>query len=660
MKQSPYSKRLDDALAKAKSALAKGLFQQAVEQCESLTDIANPPEYRVEGFYISAVAHRYVKQFQQANALLAELFALAPTHARAWQERGHLYLAQAKGAEAAHAFHQATSHNPALVTSWRPLIELYRKQPSNRGSVSALANAQAQLDYWSRLPRPLQGSADLLYSGDLEKADKVCRQFLQANKHHVDGLYVLAVIDVQAKFYDEAEFLLESCCELSPKHERARSEYAALLNRIGKYSVALKQAELLLESVPSNLNYQVLAGVANIGLGRMALGIDQLNGVLEQEPQRPGLWLQLGHAYKSVGEFDSAEASYKKALHYRSDYGDAYWSLANTKAYRFTADELKQMQALLEKPLQIDDRVHIEFALGKGQEDLNCPHDAFEHYTQGNKIKYEQSRYSPEQFSKQVADHKAFFTPSFFENSSQNGCNDSAPIFIVGLPRAGSTLLEQILSSHSQVDATMELHNILSLAKRLNRKQNYPSMLAQTDPTYFTQFGKQYIEQTQAYRQSGKYFIDKMPNNFMHIGLIKRILPNAKVIDARRNPMDCCYSAFKQLFGEGQDFSYDLEAVGQYYRDYEAIMEHWDNVLPGFVLHVQHEDVLDDLEGQVRRMLAFCNLDFESACLTFYETNRAIQTPSSAQVRRPINRDGVDAWKAVESNLNPLIQALAR
>lgn len=647
-----------DALAKAKAALAKGQFNRAIEACYPLTDNAYSLEQRIDSYYVIAVAHRYLHQYELAVSALTQLQKLAPVHSRAWQEQGHLYLALQQGGKAAHAFHQATTYNPALVASWRALVELYQKQQNSSAANSALAQAQNNLNFWSGLPRPLQGAADLLFSGDLDKADKVCRQFLQSQKHHVDGLYILAMIDIQAKVYDEAEFLLESCCELSPEHERGRAEYAALLNRIGKYHLALTQANKLLEKDSANLNYQVLVGVANIGLGKMPTGINQLESVLKQEPQRPGLWLQLGHAYKSTGELDRAERAYKQALQYRSDYGDAYWSLANTKAYKFTAQELKQMQDLLASSLQTDDRVHIEFALGKGLEDLGNADEAFEHYSRGNEIKYEQCRYNPEQFSLQVAKQKAFFTASFFADAKLSGYSDSAPIFIVGLPRAGSTLLEQILSSHSQVDATLELHNLLSLVKRLNKNQKYPNMLAQTDPSYFAQFGQQYIAQTQAYRQGGTYFIDKMPNNFLHVGLIKRILPNAKVIDARRDPMDCCYSGFKQLFAEGQDFSYDLNAIGQYYRDYEVMMEHWDRVLPGFVLRVHHEDVLDDLEGQVRRMLDFCNLEFEPACLAYYKTDRAIQTPSSAQVRKPINRDGVGVWRAIESKLEPLVDAL--
>jgi hypothetical protein len=306
--------------------------------------------------------------------------------------------------------------------------------------------------------------------------------------------------------------------------------------------------------------------------------------------------------------------------------------------------------------IEQDDKANLEFALAKTYEDRKQFDSAFSHYQNGNALKNQQNHYSQDKLSEQIEAQKSVFTADFFKAQQDVGDHAPDPIFIVGLPRAGSTLLEQILASHSQVDGTMELHNVLGLAARLSgNKSGYPAVVNDIDNEYFERFGKQFIEETQCYRQGAAFFIDKMPNNFMHIGLIKSILPNAKIIDARRDPIACCFSGYKQLFAEGQEFSYDLDNLVHYYQSYQSLMTHWDTVLPGFVLKVQHEDVIDDLETQVRRILDFCQLPFESSCLHFYNTKRTIKTPSSEQVRQPINSAAREQWKNFETHLTPLI-----
>lgn len=647
---------IEQRLTDIKQCLARGQLEEALKLVNDATEWQRTPADSVELLYLKAVVLRYQKVFAEAQLALNSLFEIAPQHGRATQEQGHLFVAMGKSREAAKAFYHATLRNPALVGSWKALDSLYREaaDPGTRQHV------KDNLSYWSNLPRALNGAADLLFSGELADADRVCRQFLQQHKHHPDGLYILGLIDIQAKIYDEAEFVLQSCCTLSETHHRARAEYAGLLNRMGKYHQGLKQAETLLQSQPDDLNYQVLKGVALVGLGEVEKGLGLFSHILSVEPERASLWLQLGHAHKALGQMDAAVKAYKQALTFRHDYGDAYWSLANTKSYLFTGAELADMQSLLDKPSTgKEDRIHLAFALGKGYADAGDPTTGLQFYHRGNDEQYRQCHYSPAMFSQQVDRQIAYFTESVFKALDGRGYDDDAPIFIVGLPRAGSTLLEQILSAHSRVDATHELHDILSLVRRLRRGENYPDMLSSLNPEYLRRFGKQFIEQTQIYRQSGQHFIDKMPNNFLHLGLIKLILPNARVIDARRSPIDCCYSGYTQLFAEGQDFSYDLTAIGQYYRDYERLMDHWDKVMPGFVLRVQHEDVIEDTEQQVRRMLQFCGLEFESACLDFHRNERAVHTPSAAQVRQPINRKGIGRWRQVEDQLTPLINALA-
>jgi hypothetical protein len=356
--------------------------------------------------------------------------------------------------------------------------------------------------------------------------------------------------------------------------------------------------------------------------------------------------------------------AYQAALSVRNDNGQAFYALANLKTYDFSNDEIIVMKALLDDGrCSLDDRAHIQFALAAAYEKRQQSDAAFSHYAEGNRIKKAQSRYTAAAMHEEFERQKECCTKELFAAQSGKGHDAPDPIFIVGLPRAGSTLIEQILASHSQIDGTLELPNILSLSHKLRGRNNadesaYPSVLHRLDGDALADYGRAFIEDTRLHRAGAPFFTDKMPNNFRHIGLIHLILPNAKIIDARRDPMDCCFSGFKQLFAQGQEFTYGLEEVGQYYADYVSLMTHWHDVLPGKILHVQHEDVLDDLEGQVRRMLDYLGLPFEQACLDFHNTRRAVRTASSAQVRQPLNRKGVGAWRPFEAYLDPLKQAL--
>jgi hypothetical protein len=347
-------------------------------------------------------------------------------------------------------------------------------------------------------------------------------------------------------------------------------------------------------------------------------------------------------------------------------HGESWFALANLKTYRFSAEEMTRMADLLEDDqLTSNDRAFVCFALGKAHEDAGEYEHSFHFYQVGNAIKRSQSGYDRDRMSAELAGYARTYSAALFEQFAGSGCPDPDPIFIVGLPRAGSTLLEQILSSHSQVDGTLELPDILALTQRLRRMAvpdgnmpGYPDVLPQLSADQLTQMGARYLEDTRIHREGAPRFIDKMPNNFRHIGLIKLILPNARVIDARREPMACCFSGYKQLFAEGQEFTYSLEDIGSYYRDYVDLMNHWDTALPGFVLRVQHEDLLEDLEGQVRRILAFCDLPFEQQCLRYWETDRAVRTPSSEQVRQPIFTSSRDQWQHFSTWLDPLRTAL--
>ena len=393
--------------------------------------------------------------------------------------------------------------------------------------------------------------------------------------------------------------------------------------------------------------------------------LEMFDRVLAVLPNDPVTLTSKGHAHKTLGNYNAAVAAYQAALVNAPHHGESYYALANLKVYEFSDDEIAAMQSLEQDAnLAHMDRVHVNFALGKALEDRQQFAESFVAYAKGNGLKKSQSRYSAAQMREEFDAQRRVCTRAFFEQRSGFGSAAPDPIFIVGLPRAGSTLLEQILSSHSLVDGTLELPNVLSLSQSLRRagraseQPGYPDILTTLSASEFATFGQQFVDDTRIHRQDAPFFIDKMPNNFRHLGLIHMMLQNAKIIDARREPMACCFSGFKQLFAEGQEFSYDLADIGHYYRDYVTLMEHWDAVLPGKILRVNYEDGVGDLEYQGRRMLDHCGLEFESACVEFHRNARSVRTPSSEQVRQPIFQSGIDYWRNYDTWLQPLKDAL--
>ena len=638
-------------------------FDEAIKQCKQLQTQSTDSQDNIELWYLIAVAQRYAKTLPLALTSINELLKLENKHSRANQEKGFIYLALNETTLAKKSFEKAVELNPSLVASWQALIQLYRDE-NQQNNIQKAAN---HLEKLKKLPPALLAVTELMHEGKLLKAEQICRHFFQNNKRHVDGMCMLAEIGIELKIYDDAEFLLASALELDPNHIHARSLYLNLLIRLGKYKVAAQQVEPLLIAQPDNLSFKIAKASALTGLGEIEQAISLFEQVVAENDQVPGFHLQLGHALKTKGEIEKAISSYQKAYQLSPSYGDAFWSLANTKTYRFSDSEIAQMQTQQNnEDLALLDSIQLHFATGKAFEDRKDYDQAFKSYQKGNELQHAHNGFDITKFEQQVAEQIKYCTPELFKNRGNLGLNVPDPIFILGLPRAGSTLLEQILASHSQVDGTMELHNILGLASRLrgrSKSQNdeeaqYPKNLAEINPDYFKRFGQQFIDETQVYREKAPLFIDKMPNNFIHIGLIRLILPNAKIIDARRSPMACCFSGFKQLFAEGQDFSYNLEDIGRYYQAYLKIMAHWDAVLPGHVLTVNHEDVVDDLETQVRRMLDFVGLEFEQSCVDFHKTKRNIKTPSSEQVRQPIYKSATEQWRYFEPYLGPLKKVL--
>ena len=644
------SQQIKQAIQQSQFSLARSLVDQQLAQPLS-------PAAKAEVFYLNGVLYRLCKDYLAAIHSIESLLKERPDYGRAHQELAYCYQGLGDNQKAASAFYRATQHNPALLTSWLQLLKVYEDKDQQQ----ALNIAEQQISYLQALPKPVLGAYDLMYEGELKKAEQVCRHFLSTHKHQPDAMLLLAELGLQLKVYSDAEFLLESCVALYPDNIRAATRYISLLAKLGKYQKLVEVAARYRADDPANVNYAVSYAEGLIGLGQLDQAIKLLKSLLATDEKRVGIWLTLGHALKANANIEEAIAAYKKAADIMPDFGDAYWSLANTKTYVFSEQELAKMQQQEQQAeLGINDRIHLLFALGKAHEDRQQYEQSFHFYAKGNALKLQTSDMDISKTEQAIDAQIKVCQPSLF-SFPEAGCQAPDPIFIVGLPRAGSTLLEQILASHPQVDGTMELHNILEIASQLNsQKTAYPFNLMSLSADIRQQLGQSYIQQTQVYRGTAPFFIDKMPNNFLHIGLIKLILPQAKIIDARREPFACCFSGFKQLFGEGQEFTYGLNEIGRYYQAYEKLMAHWDKVLPGQILRVQHEDVLDDLEGQVRRILDYCGLAFDERCLSFYNTKRVIKTPSSEQVRQPIYRSAMDQWRHYQAYLGPLFEALGR
>ncbi|MCC5861762.1 MAG: sulfotransferase [Gammaproteobacteria bacterium] len=622
--------------------------------------LADAPDDR-DLLYILAVAQRYGRQYEAADQTLQRLLESAPGYGRAFQELGHLRRRQARDAEAMQAYQQAVVANPGLPSSWKALADLQTRH----GLAREAANSRAQHERLLGLPPELVSVTSFMHEGKLYKAEQLCRAFLQREPHHPEAMRLLAALGVRLHVLDDAEFLLESVLEFKPDFLLARIDYVDVLQRRQKYARALEEARTVLATDPANPAFRSLFANQCMTVGDYPQALQLYDELLAETPDNPQLNLVRGHALKTIGRQAEAIDAYRRAAAGRPGFGDAYWSLANLKTYRFEDREVAAMREQEALPgLVSEDRYHLCFALGKALEDRACYEEAFGYYTRGNTLKRETLRYSTERTELEFQRQAEVCTVEMLAARAGQGHPGEDPIFIVGLPRAGSTLIEQILASHSQVDGTLELPNILAIAHRLRGRRRvdeqplYPGVLSELSPEQLHELGEEYLRDTAVHRQGAPRFTDKMPNNFRHIGLISLILPNARIIDARRHPMACCFSGYKQLFAEGQEFTYDLDDLGRYYRGYVELMDHWDRVLPGRILRVQHEQLVDNFEHEVRRLLEFCGLPFEQDCLEFHRTRRVVRTASSEQVRRPLNREGLEQWRHFSPWLGPLERAL--
>ena len=648
-----------DTAARAKQLLQSGKLQEAI----NLTDLelgSNPADSEL--LYIKAVAQRYLGKSNDALDTLVVLKTHNPKYARAYQEEGHNLKQLGNRAGALTAYQQAVDLNQALLASWRELADLYKRKKNHR----AQAMAEAEYSRLSKLPAELVSVTSLIQEGQLFKAETLCRAFLKKNPHHIEAMRLLAMLGMKLYIYDDAEFLLESCVEFAPDNWLARFDYVKVLHKRQKFVQALEQAAILRERHPENHAFELAYANANVAVGFFDEALEIYNKVIKSNPGFEQPYLSRGHALKTVGKLDEAIESYRSAYEARPDFGDAYWSLANLKTYKFTDGEIARMLEQVEKPAtDTVDRFHLYFALGAAYEAREEYSKSFDCYERGNQLKKKDLRYDADRQDTAMKRQAEYCTAALFEEKKGTGGDYADPIFVVGLPRAGSTLLEQILASHSQIDGTMELPNIIALAHCLNGRRfiseeaRYPNILHELTAEQLQSFADKFIKDTQIHRKGASRFVDKMPNDFIHIGLIHLILPRAKIIDARRHPMACCFSGFKQLFADGQEFTFGQKEIARYYKGYVQLMAHWQKVLPGKVLRVHYEHVVADLDTQVRRILDYLELPFEESCLKFHQTERSIRTPSSEQVRQPIYKSGLEQWRNFEPYLNVLSEHLA-
>ncbi len=571
---------------------------------------------------------------------------------------GHL----GKGEEAISALRRAVHFKPELPDAWRALGDHYTALEMREAADEAFAQ---HLRYSTHDPK-LMGAALALAENRIPDAEFQLREHLKRHPTDVLAIRMLAEVAARIGRMHDAENLLKRCVELAPGFRIARQNYAMVLHRQNKWTEALDEIEHLMVDEPANPGLRNLKAAVLNRVGEYEASIELYRAVLNDYPRQPKVWMSLGHALKTANHNAESIEAYRRCIGIAPQFGEVWWSLANLKTFRFTPEDVATMRAQLERAdLTNDDRFHFHFSLGKALEDAGDFAASFEHYAKGNALRRKLIRYDAEENAGHIERSKRLFTKEFFAERAGWGSDSPDPIFIVGLPRSGSTLIEQILSSHSQVEGTQELPDISMIARMIANRTSraegtaYPRALEKYSAEELRALGERFLDRTRIQRKTSRpLFIDKMPNNWAHVGLIQLILPKAKIIDARRHPMACCFSCFKQHFARGQTFSYDLDELGRYYRDYVELMAHFDETLPGRVHRVFYETMVEDTEGEVRRLLAYCGLPFEDGVLRFHENQRAVRTASSEQVRRPIFREGLDQWRNYEPWLGPLKSSL--
>ncbi|MDG1115227.1 MAG: sulfotransferase [Pseudomonadales bacterium] len=642
------------AFEQVQRLLNAGAFEQALEQVDLILEV-HPRD--AKSAYARAVILRRLGQHAASVALLETLVQGTQGVPAVYEEYGQALHAVGRIDDAIGALRTAVALNPKSASSWRLLGESLHSEGEAEEAEAAIRQSMAVTHAHPGIVKALE----MVQQEQLGMAEGICRDYLQRNPRDVSVIRLLAEIGIKLGIKGDPELLLEDCLRMAPDFHLARNTYASALGQAQKYEQALAEIAHLEKVDPQNLSHSILAASIEVMVGDYEAAIERYGFLSERFPQHAQLHNSFGHALKTVGRQQDAIAAYRRAISVNESMGETYWNLANLKTFRFEADEVDRMRVLIgEDTISDRDNVHLCFALGKALEDRAEYNESFQYYALGNDRKVMQEGYRADETTAETNALIDYCTPALFEAQSGFGDPSPDPIFIVGLPRSGSTLLEQILASHSMVDGTSELREMVAIARRLGGKRNradaslYPEILSDLTTAQCLELGQEYLSRTQVQRGDAPFFIDKMPNNFQHIGLIQMILPNAKIIDARRHPMATCFSGFKQLFAAGQTFTYGQENIARYFSDYARLMAHWDAALPGRVLKVKYESVIDNVEAEVRRILDYCGLPFEGACLDFHETQRAVRTASSEQVRQPIYTDAVEQWQHYAPFLAPM------
>ena len=609
----------------------------------------------IDYWYYLSLCSRYSKKYNEALVILNNVIKIDPSYARAYQEFGHNYFKLNNYKMSLKSYLRAVRYNPTLHASWLGILGIKNVEQN------IIDLATQNVLYLKNLPPELKSVSSFIYEGKYKKADHLCRDFLKNHPHHIEAMRLLAKIGKELHVYDDSEFLLESCLMFDKDNFDVALDYIDVLIKRQKYAKALEEAEKLYTKDKDNLRFMIAYAVTLQQTNKQEEALELYNKILNIDKKNPEILVSKGHLQKTFGDLKGSIDSYKKSYKIDQYYGDAYWSLANLKTYQFNDQEIMQLEKMTQDEFINDnEKIYMSFALGKAFEDRGEYDKSFTNYQNGNSLKKEFTKFDLKLFDEECKNQKEVCTRDLFDSKADWGLETKEPIFVLGLPRVGSTLIEQILASHSMVEATHELPNILSLSHKLNLRKvqektsRYPEILLSLSAPQLKMIGEQYIKDAEIFRTNKPFFIDKMPNNFRHIGLIKLILPNAKIIDIRRNSMSACFSCYKQLFAEGQEFTYDFGDLAGYYNNYVELMEHWNQVLPNQILSIKYEDLVNDFENSVNKILNYCNLDFEDECLSFYKNKRSVRTPSSEQVRQPIYKQGLDYWKNYDAYLGDL------
>ena len=608
---------------------------------------------------LSARALMRLNQPEVAEQRASAAIALHPDYPKPHEILGDLYMGQGKAEEAVEAFRRAMELDPTRPNTHMKLGLALKK-------LGRIEEAENAIEDFKRLDphrEMIARAAELEKDGDPASAEKIYRQILTQDPDNVEALRLLATVAASQRHFGDAEIFLQRAVDCAPEFIRARADLVSVQLERDKFDEAIKNAKRLIQLDKALPNSHLLLGNANGSAGRYEDAVSAYEKTLELAPGHRGAFSGLGNMLKTIGQVEGAVAAYRAGIQEHPDFAEAYWSLANLKTFRFEEHEVAAMEALLDtKDLPAESFVQLCNALGLESENKQDYERAFEYFARGNSVRRKSESYDPVETEDLNDRLIELFGVEFLARHADSGDPDGAPIFIVGLPRSGSTLIEQILASHSHVEGTHELSDLgritQKIAKMFEIRERYPESLLQLDKNAFAELGSLYVSRTRRHRAGRAHFIDKNPNNFVHTGLLRLILPNAKIIDARRHPLDSCLGSYKQLFARGQPFSYDLVELGEYYLQYRRLMDHWYDVIPGFVLEVRYEDVVENLEREVRRILDYCGLPWEDNCLRFHETERPVKTASSEQVRQPIYSSSVNLWRNYEPWLGELIDIL--